>query len=497
MMPDHSIESDSETVLLHQLKESKELLQSVFDTSLIGMSVLKAVRDTNGAIEDFEIKLVNRELERLTGRSDLVSKMYLTEYPGIKEAGLYEVMLEVMDTGLAGHKEYYYQHEGFNRWFSSTFVKVDDGLVASNLDITDKKLAEEELVKKFTILNQSERLSKAGSWEYDLTSGSFSWSEGMYNLFELDHDTNVSPKIYKEFAAKNSTVTANRITNCITSGNEDCDETLTVIINGLEKVLRVKTLVLYDARHVALRVVGVDIDITQNVKLKEEKRKLESNQKNLEAEQKQKMFWAMLTAQEEERRRIAESLHSGLAQLLFGIKFSLHAPGVSKDPNQSLQAKDFTDKLLNDAINECRRISHELTPVVLDTFGLKDAIHEICRQFYPALSIKAEFAGDVKLSKAMEVAIYRTVQELVVNIIKHANATEAEIKISVNKEEVNIIVQDNGVGFSEENKSDGIGIKTIKNKVQLLNGVFEISNGQASGSIIRIIIPLKSAPPIL
>ncbi|GGG33697.1 PAS domain-containing protein [Hymenobacter glacieicola] len=127
-----------------ELRENQELLQSVFDTSLISMSVLRAVRNTNGNLLDFRIAIANRELAKESGRTDLVGKLYSEEFPGIKLTGLYNLMLGVLATGEPAGLEYYYPYEGFGKWYACQFVKLDDGLVATNLDITQRKLAEEK-----------------------------------------------------------------------------------------------------------------------------------------------------------------------------------------------------------------------------------------------------------------------------------------------------------------------------------------------------------------
>ncbi|RZM18173.1 MAG: PAS domain-containing protein, partial [Pedobacter sp.] len=126
-----------------KVSESQELLQSVFDTSLIRISILQAVYDHEGNISDFRIKLVNKELEKETGRTDLAGKLYSQEYPGIRQTGLYQLMLQVMETGEAGQIEYYYPHEGFNKWYSCMFIKMGDGLLATNLDVTERRQSEE------------------------------------------------------------------------------------------------------------------------------------------------------------------------------------------------------------------------------------------------------------------------------------------------------------------------------------------------------------------
>lgn len=148
-----SQQSDTITSTRRELTQTRELLQSVFDTSLIGMALHEAVRDEQGTILDFRIMIVNKELQRITGRADLVGKLYSEEFPGIKLTGLYELMLEVMESGRPGQMEYCYQHDGFDSWFSSMFVKSEDGLVATNIDITKRKQIEAEKLDLLTAQN--------------------------------------------------------------------------------------------------------------------------------------------------------------------------------------------------------------------------------------------------------------------------------------------------------------------------------------------------------
>jgi signal transduction histidine kinase len=138
--------SDQALAKTHEaLSKSNDLLQSIFDTTLIGMSLLQPIRKPNGDIKEFIIMLVSKELEKETGRTDLVGKNYSQEYPGIKKTGLWELMLKVMETGISEHIEYNYPYDGFNKWYSCTFVKMDDFIVASNLDISPIRHAEAKI----------------------------------------------------------------------------------------------------------------------------------------------------------------------------------------------------------------------------------------------------------------------------------------------------------------------------------------------------------------
>ncbi|MBV8389737.1 MAG: PAS domain-containing protein [Mucilaginibacter sp.] len=221
--------------------------------------------------------------------------------------------------------------------------------------------------------------------------------------------------------------------------------------------------------------------------------RLTSKQKELEELQQQQIFRTILDTQEQERKRIAENLHNGLGQLLYGVKLSLDQLDEKDADTVSAQIVRNTDRLLNDAINEARRISHELMPAILEDFGLKTAIEDISRQFKDKIRFKCRFKGLAnKLDKYVEIAVFRIIQELMTNAAKHSNATEASVMLEIYKTHIVILVQDNGKGFDlPGEKGDGIGLKTIHNKVSLLNGKINIVSKPGEGTVINIDIPAK------
>jgi signal transduction histidine kinase len=183
--------------------------------------------------------------------------------------------------------------------------------------------------------------------------------------------------------------------------------------------------------------------------------------------------------------RISESLHNGLGQILYGVKLSLEQEISNSGSDNS---KFRTHDLLLEAIRKCRRISHELTPAILEDFGLKEAIMDMCRRFEHNMAFTYEFRGGHRpISKYIEITIYRTIQELVTNVVKHAKATQTDIKVEVKRAGVNITVQDNGIGFQDSANNDGIGIISIKNKLKILNGKFNVRAENGKNTImIRI-----------
>ncbi|MBG9378109.1 PAS domain-containing protein [Panacibacter sp. DH6] len=136
------------------LKESQYLLKSVFDTNLVGMAVHEAVFDAAGNITDFRIKIANRQLEQLTGRTNLEGKLYSEEYPGIKQTPVFEAMKRVVETGKPQELEYHYRHDGFDKHFLSMFIKFDGGLVATNLDITERKMNENQIKEQAAYISR-------------------------------------------------------------------------------------------------------------------------------------------------------------------------------------------------------------------------------------------------------------------------------------------------------------------------------------------------------
>ncbi|QPH38595.1 CheR family methyltransferase [Pedobacter endophyticus] len=597
------------------LKSNRDLLQSILDNSFISMSVLNAVRDERGNILDFEIMLTNRELNKETGRNDLVGKRYAHEYPGIRIAGLFRIMERVMETGIAEGMEYFYPHEGFSKWYSCMFSKIDDGLVATNMDITERKLAEEDLKnseeqfrmfvmassdliyhmnadwtemyamqsdsflsntpspahewlihyipaeehqkvkavideaimhkrlfelehrvllangrigwansravpllddhgeiiewfgvasditaqrisederdKNYLLLQQSEEVATTGTWVYDLQSRELSWSEGMYRLFNVDKELAIKPDIYLAYAIQDCKEAAARVVSDITNGTDKLEETLTILVGESEKKLRIKATLIKDGAGQVIRILGVDMDITASFKAEERLRQFE-------AEQQLQIFQVTLRTQEEERRRISESLHNGLGQLLYSTRLAINyltVENATEKPDKFNESKEYTTSLLTDSIKATRRISHELMPTVLAEFGLSAAIKDVCEQLTSEVRFDCRVLVEtVQLDNYVELAIFRTAQELMVNVVKHARATRAKVKIVAQVDEVLIEVRDNGVGV-DQNIQDkpGIGLASIRNKADLLKGKVKISSTPGKGTKVEVRLPLKFA----
>ena len=199
--------------------------------------------------------------------------------------------------------------------------------------------------------------------------------------------------------------------------------------------------------------------------------------------QQQEVLAAILDTQESERKRIAEALHNGLGQLLYATKLSLADGLAPAAPREAL-------KLLEEAIRTTRTISFELTPGILEDFGLRTALEELVKRIAPTgLPVRLHLTNlDQRLRLPVEITVYRVVQELLNNVMKHAAATEVVVHVAREQGRVEVSVEDNGRGFEPATLAAqplaGIGLAGVRNRVALLGGELYIHSQLGRGTIV-------------
>jgi signal transduction histidine kinase len=201
---------------------------------------------------------------------------------------------------------------------------------------------------------------------------------------------------------------------------------------------------------------------------------------------------------EQERTKLAQELHDGLGSKLSGVKhsFSSLMNELKLDPETTSLFHKNIDKL-NASIREIRNISHNLYSQSLGKVGIDDLVEEYClvkssEQNIPVLFSKYS-TEQLSLTEAQSFHIFRMVQELLENIIRHSGATEAMVQLSYNNHTLYITIEDNGTGFdvSKKNKSKGIGLKNVETRVRSLGGSLNIKSEKGQGTSILIEIPAK------
>jgi PAS domain S-box-containing protein len=213
--------------------------------------------------------------------------------------------------------------------------------------------------------------------------------------------------------------------------------------------------------------------------------------------QQQQLAQAVLAAEEGEKRRIAENLHNGLAQLLYAAKLSLGqltAKQGKDNPTAFNEAQSKAIKLLSSAIVQTRTLAHELIPRTLEDFGLEAALQDICADYSVAPLRMTCRVGKLPspLPPYLNVALYRIAQELANNIVKHAHATKASLHVLLHNQMLELRADDNGVGFehsSGKQRNKGVGMQVLLDRVRLLNGTLTVLDNQGTHVVVRLPLP--------
>lgn len=205
---------------------------------------------------------------------------------------------------------------------------------------------------------------------------------------------------------------------------------------------------------------------------------------------------ALVKGEEQERQRVSMELHDGLGSLLSVMKLNLSmiADDVQKLSPETLKVYENTLQLLNKSHEELRSISHNLMPPVLERYGLQEAILNLKEEIdSKIINIDFHFVAlNERLPIEIEVTIYRIIQELIQNIIRHSGANKATIQLTKEETLFTIIAEDNGKGITQNDSKSGQGLSSMKNRTIMLNGTFTIDRVQQKGTTIIVEIPLQN-----
>lgn len=209
---------------------------------------------------------------------------------------------------------------------------------------------------------------------------------------------------------------------------------------------------------------------------------------------------AFIKGEERERTRLAKELHDSLGQILAVIKIQANSFLVDLTKNEFLKKYENSIINLNNQIDEAcvetRNISYNLIPILVQEYGLHQAMEELIRkhnEINKKINIKIIYNNlTYNISKDTELIIYRVVQESISNITKHSQASEAYIQLLEDEKKLYITIEDNGIGFDVQNSNalKGMGLENMRSRVEYLNGKFFIESDLNKGTHILLEIPI-------
>ena len=229
---------------------------------------------------------------------------------------------------------------------------------------------------------------------------------------------------------------------------------------------------------------------------KTKKEKIIASQKIRQLEEEKKLLAArfLVEGQEEERKRIAQELHDGLGVLLSATKMQFSTISDKSPENKALIEK--ASKFLDQASGDVRKISHNMMPGLLTKLGLYEALEDLFDNLADTRGLNAqiEISGiKERLPENQEIMLYRIIQEMVNNTLKHADAKQIELQINVRQEWLDIRYSDDGKGFDVEEKQEQktLGLQNILSRVKFLNGSVSIESSPAKGCVFIMQIPVS------
>ena len=262
---------------------------------------------------------------------------------------------------------------------------------------------------------------------------------------------------------------------------------------------KIITVVLGFAVFIALLLGGLYIRFSsQKNKLLQAQAELKQ-QRITELEQLQQLISTetMLRSQEEERKRIAKELHDGLGGILSGAKFSLSSMKQNFIvTEENMRSFEKTMDMLDHSIAELRRVAHNMMPETLLKLTFDEALLDYCQQISNNSNLQITYQSfgmqDTAFDDTVKITVYRITQELINNIVKHAQAKTAMVQLIAKNEELNITVEDDGIGFDVESLpfGTGIGYKSLRGRVDFLRGRINIESVKDRGTHVYIEIPV-------
>lgn len=206
---------------------------------------------------------------------------------------------------------------------------------------------------------------------------------------------------------------------------------------------------------------------------------------------------AMVEGQEKERKRVAEDLHDNLGSVIATLKLHFDNLRLNRQEQKVDQETLFnrTEGLIDNAYKKVRSIAHAKNAGVIANQGLLVAVKLMAEKISSANTIQIDvidYGLEKPIENSLEISLFRIVQELTTNIIKHAQANHATINISQDKEDITVLIEDNGIGMdaAQIDLQKGMGLHSIKTRVEHLEGSFTIDSTLTKGTTIIINIPV-------
>ena len=383
--------------------------------------------------------------------------------------------------------------DGSARLFHSRAVAITDenGKIVfvrgMSQDITESRAAEEKLRKSESLLSQAEEVAHLGSWEYDIGSNTARLSKNLLQMYGVSPDEEFTRDIFHERIHPRDRARVRRILEEAAVTGEPFEyESRYILPNGETRFLYSQGSPIEGPDGKPSRILGVVQDITEQKRMAENTRQL---------------WRQMIHGRDEERRRVARELHESAGQSLAALKMNLARLYESLPKNRRLARNLWrtSAELAEAAVREVRTVSYLMHPPLLDEAGLAPALRWYARGFADRskLAVTVDIAENFgRLPQEIETTVFRVVQEALTNVHRYSGSATARIRIWRDDRQLHAEVQDEGCGLTiagvgrGSHAPPGVGIAGMRERVQQLNGAFDIESVPGKGTTVRATLPV-------
>ena len=446
------------------------------------------------------VKYWNKAAEELlrVQAKDIVGKNLWSEFAGIIPLNFYTVYHKAFLQDVPVHFEEYWGEMG--AWFNVITYHCDDTLSVSFKSSNQPVHPDysslpghpaQQLRTLYELYRFVTEVTNDCLWEWDLQAKELFWIDGGHKrVFGYNIENALIPQSFWEnrLHPDDKVGVLTRLNKIIAEASEYVweDEYRFKKASGDYAYVHDRGHIIYDRDDKASRMIGATQDITEKVLLEN---KLVQERQTRQRE----ITEAVLKAQENERASVGRELHDNLGQIMAVAK--LYVQMAKKYEKHSETYLEKSCELMVNVMAEIRKISKTLIIPDINIIGLFDNVKNLLQDLNIAEPIKLEFHNDgieeKDLDDKLQVTIFRIIQEQVNNILKHAEATHAIIHLSRQKNEIILLISDNGKGFNHLNEKKGVGIINIRTRADLYSGSVTIVSRPGEGYVLKVVLPLN------
>lgn len=484
------------------LRASEQRFRGYFEMGLVGMAIAspdeKLVLFNDKLCEIFgypRVELASRTWTELTHPGDLASDTAMFRRVAAGELNDYEIEKQLVPKdGRVVHARI------IGKSLRNAEGKVT-ALVAMVQDITARKQAEEALRKSQERFDLAVRGSNDGIWDWNILSGQAYYSPRVREL--LGYGASEFPDVIASIDTHMHPDDHSRTWAAIrahldTRQPYDMEHRLRTK-DGRYRWFRCRGQAVWDSSGQPIRMAGSFTDIHERKMDEEALRQAQADALLARQEFTQRL----ISAQEQERKRLAGELHDSLGQNLSLVKnrIQLALAGAELSP-AAVNHLEAASKLMTDCLNEVRNLAHDLRPLPIERAGLTDCLEALVQEVAESSAIRFEHRFenvDDLFPGEQATMVYRILQEALNNLVKHSHATAASVTVERDLHCVRLRIQDNGKGFDKSFVTGphrirtGIGLTSIGERVRMLGGSVDISTGPGQGTILQLEIPLHES----